>query len=321
MALRYEVIGLTLPEIRPGDDLARLIVDSARESGVGVRDGDVIVVTSKAVMKAKGILFRVDEVRPSLASRLISRVTGKDPREVELVLAASRDIVAVIPLGGVRGDLLSRITRDPDAARRLLGEIPSLLVVVTRQGLIALDGGVDYSNLPPGYAIANTVDFDEEARELRERIEGLTGRRVAVVISDTETNTSGKLGTVDVAVGSSGIKPVTPHFASPDIYGRPKFGGIDIIVDEAASAAALLMGQTSERVPVVIIRGLKYERSDEGVKDYTIDLRGISLAAIVKTLIVKLAFKLLYRGKPPKPAGAPEARSGPETPGPGPGVR
>ena len=304
-APRIEIIGLRLPrEIKPGDDLAKLIVDAASREGVGIRDGDVIVVTSKVALKALGRMFRVDEIKPSLAARMISRLTGKDAREVELVLMASRDIVAVVPFRGVEQRVLHRITRDVNEALKLFRKIPAILVVVTRQGLIALDGGVDYSNLPPGHAIANIIDFDEEARRLRLRIEELTGKRVAVVLSDTESNISGKLGTIDVAVGASGIKPVTPYFASKDIYGRPKFGGIDIVVDEAASAAALLMGQTSEGVPAVIIRGLKYERSDEGVKDYCMGVRKISLSVILKTILVRLVYKLFYK---PENTGAEEA--------------
>ena len=116
-----------------------------------------------------------------------------------------------------------------------------------------------------------------------------------MVISDTESNTSGKLGTIDVAVGASGIKPVTPHFASKEIYGRPKFGGIDITADEVASTAALLMGQVNEEIPAVIIRGLKYERSNEGVKNYCIGLRKLSLIAVLRSALVRAIFKLLYK--------------------------
>ena len=297
MAGRVEIIGLELPEVREGDDLAGLIVEAARRSASGLKDGDVVVVTSKVVLKARGLVFRLDEVKPSVAARVIARLTGKSPVEVELILRASKEIVAVIPFRGMRRDLLSRVASDPRAAEELLRKIPALLVVVTRQGLIALDGGVDYSNLPPGYAIANVADFDEEARLLREEIERLTGKQVAVVISDTESNTSGKLGTVDVAVGSSGIKPVTPYFAARDRYGRPKFGGIDIVVDEAAAAAALLMGQTAEGVPAAVIRGLKYQRSEEGVADYALGIGGISLGVLLRTLLVKLAYRVFPRGE------------------------
>lgn len=291
---RLEIVGLRLPEIKPGDDLARLIVDAAERFAGGLRDGDVIVVTSKLVLKARGLMYRLSDVKPSLAARLIARVTGKDPVEVELILRASRGVVAVADVRGLER-FLPLIASDVDAARRLLERIPSIMFVVTRQGLIAMDGGVDYSNLPPGYAIANTVDFDDEARRLRREIERLTGRRVAVVISDTETNTSGKVGTVDVAVGSSGIRPVSRGFGGRDLYGRPKFGGVDIVVDEAAAAAALIMGQTSEGIPAVVIRGLRYEVSEDGVSRYAIGFSGLSLGELLRNILVKVIYRLFWR--------------------------
>ena len=168
-----------------------MIIESARRECGRNRDRDIIVATSKLVMKARGYLVRLSDVRPSLVARLLSRLTGKNPVEVELVLRASRDLVAVVdvwPLASV----LERLSEDPVKARELVESISSLFFVVTRQGLIAMDGGVDYSNVPPGYAIANIVGFDEEARVLRDELVKRTGRRVAVVITDTETNTSEK---------------------------------------------------------------------------------------------------------------------------------
>ena len=74
------------------------------------------------------------------------------------------------------------------------------------------------------------------------------------------------------------------------------------MVDEIAAAAALLMGQTSEGVPVAIVRGLKYEDSGEHVRDYAIGLSGIPLGVIVKTLLVKAVYKLLYRRATRRPS-------------------
>ena len=287
---------LKLPEIKPGSDLAKLIVNTAKESGIGIKNGDIIVVTSKALLKALGATYRLKEVKPSLAARLIARITGKNPVEVELILRAAVDVVAVVDVKGLMGGHIDRISADKEAALKLVNEVPSLIVVTTRQGLMALDGGVDYSNLPEGHAIANTLNFDEEADKLRRKIEALTGARVAVILTDTEFNLTGKVGSVDVAVGSSGIRPVNKGFGSRDLYGRPKFGGVDIVVDELAAAAALLMGQTSEGVPAVIVRGLKYEYSDEHIQDYALGLRRIPWTVIFKTLMVKAIYKLLYRG-------------------------
>lgn len=56
--MRFEVFGLPgLPEVRPGDDLAELIVEGAARAGTGLLDGDVLVVSSKVVAKAEGRLL------------------------------------------------------------------------------------------------------------------------------------------------------------------------------------------------------------------------------------------------------------------------
>lgn len=39
------------------------------------------------------------------------------------------------------------------------------------------------------------------------------------------------------------------------------------MTDLVSAAANLLFGQTSEATPVAIVRGLRYEKSDEGVGD------------------------------------------------------
>ena len=66
-------------------------------------------------------------------------------------------------------------------------------------------------------------------------------------------------GTMDFAVGSSGIEPVSKQFGKPDLFGKPKFGGIDLTAYELTSASALLFGQTGAAIPVAIIRGFEYQ--------------------------------------------------------------
>ena len=49
-----------IPEVRPGDDLARLIGDAVERAG-GLEEGDVLVVSQKVVSKAEGRLERTDD--------------------------------------------------------------------------------------------------------------------------------------------------------------------------------------------------------------------------------------------------------------------
>jgi len=109
-------------------------------------------------------------------------------------------------------------------------------------------------------------DPDESARRIRGDIRKLTGKETAVVITDTEWKLD-KFGTVDIAIGCSGIQPISRNFGGKDLYGKPKFGGVDDLTDLVSASANLLFGQTDEATPIAIIRGLKYEKSEEGVID------------------------------------------------------
>ena len=87
MPVRLEVYGLTtIPEVREGDDVARLIVESAAREGVGLEDGDVVVVSSKILAKAEGRVVDLRTVSPSPRALEIARKSGKDPRFVEIDL-------------------------------------------------------------------------------------------------------------------------------------------------------------------------------------------------------------------------------------------
>ena len=234
--LRIEIIGIAgLPEVRPGDDLAGLIVEAARRSGAGILDGDIIVVAHKVVSKAEGRLVRLSEVVPSEFAANLARVVGKDPEEVEVILRESRAIVRY---------------------RR------GILITENRAGIVSANSGVDRSNVEEGYALLLPVDPDASARSLRDRIAGLTGKRVAVVISDTMGRPI-REGQVDVAIGAAGIAPFRDYRGLRDVFGRELRVTRIAQIDEIASAAELVMGKL-RMVPVAIVRGYPYEESDEG---------------------------------------------------------
>ena len=53
--MTVEIVPLKgMPEVRSGDDLAKLIGEALRRSGWTLADGDIVVVTQKAVSKAEG---------------------------------------------------------------------------------------------------------------------------------------------------------------------------------------------------------------------------------------------------------------------------
>ena len=256
------MIGLRLPMVNQGDDLAELIVEAAAEAGERIEDGDVIVVASKVVSRAKGYVVNPNEVKFGLRSRLLAWLTGREPWEIELIRRGG-ELVFIMPFSkATRGTGFPELFAvDPDEARRMV-ESAGDVMLMRVGGLTLLDAGMDYSNCPEGHVCLLPPDPDAEAREIADRIEELTGARVGVVISDTDFAPF-RMGSVDWAIGVSGIDPVRRSFGDLDLYGKPKFGGVDLVADELAAAAALLMGQGSEGIPVVLVRGAPVTLRDD----------------------------------------------------------
>jgi len=255
-------------EIKADTDLGKLIYLTSRREGYGVKERDVFAVTSKIVSKAEGRMYKLSDVKPSKKAKLLGKVFDKDARIVELILQNSQSIDLVIPvwkLAQKYGHVFEEYFPNRDHIAQLLRSDPYIFMANVN-GLLLTDAGLDLSNAPRGYCTLPPKDPDLSAKRIRERIKELSGKEVGVVITDTEWKFD-RLGTVDIALGSSGIEPITKKFGDKDLYGKPKYGGIDSTVDLIAAAANLLMKQTNEGIPVVIIRDLKYEVSERGVKD------------------------------------------------------
>ncbi|HEY8680031.1 MAG TPA: coenzyme F420-0:L-glutamate ligase, partial [Candidatus Dormibacteraeota bacterium] len=133
-----------------------------------------------------------------------------------------------------------------------------VIIAETRHGFICANAGVDHSNVPGGEILCLLpVDPDASAGRLRERLRELTGRTVAVIVSDT-FGRAWRIGIQNVALGVAGMPAVVDYRGRDDDFGRTMVGTVVAIADELAAAAELAMGKT-DRVPVVIIRGYRAE--------------------------------------------------------------
>lgn len=279
-----KLIGLKLPEIKPGDPLVDIIIERAREENVDIDDGDVIVITSKILSKSLGYLIELDKITPSREAIKLSRKTSLDPKIIELIFRESDDILLAIPYkklvdkGLIR---LNTISSDIDKAKEALNMYPYMFITI-RDGMLWSDSGIDLSNHPKDICSIPPRNLDDIAKKIHYEIKGKLGKYVAVVITDTEIFLHGSL---DFARGSYGILPVTRSFGELDAYGKPKFGGVDILVHEFAAASALLMKQAAEGIPVVIVKGLTYERYDGGLRDYIVEFD--MLREILKEIIIE----------------------------------
>lgn len=238
---RIEIIGLEgIPEIKPGDDLARIIVEAAERNSVKIEDGDIIVVKSKIVSKAEGRIVDLKQMNPSKRAREIAEATGKDPRLVELVLKESAEVVKA-----VKGHL----------------------IVKTRHGIVCANAGIDRSNVAGIRDIVLLLpeDPDASACRLREEIRRLTGKNVAIVITDTYGRPL-RNGQIDMAIGLCGMQPFRDYRGQPDMKGYILRVKRIAVADEVAAASELVTGNGAEGIPVAIIKGLNFEEGGEPAK-------------------------------------------------------
>ena len=296
---QLSIFGLeTIPEIKPGDDISAIILSSCEKEKIKLETNDVILITSKIVSKAENSLVDLEKIVPSRKARAIAKLTGKEPIEVEIILSQSTQISAVIPVEKVMQhypEIFYNVSSDREAALRTVHKVPSMLLTITKQGILATDAGLDYSNNPFGKASLLPSNPNSSANKIRDQLFKQSGKDVAVVITDTEIAFTNIYGSSEIAIGYSGIRPVAHRFASKDRFGREKFGGADVIVDELACAAALLGGQTSEGIPVVIVRGLEYEKvGGNGQLSFPVDAlqKGFSWT-ILATLKLRIFSKII----------------------------
>ncbi|MCS5678825.1 MAG: coenzyme F420-0:L-glutamate ligase [Acidimicrobiales bacterium] len=111
-----------LPEVRPGDDLAGMVA-AACEAAIGLRDGDVVVVTQKVVSKAEGRLVEID---PEIGHRPIVEAESVRilRRRGDLIIAETEHgfvcANAGVDLSNVEAGQAALLPEDPDrSARRI----------------------------------------------------------------------------------------------------------------------------------------------------------------------------------------------------------
>jgi coenzyme F420-0:L-glutamate ligase/coenzyme F420-1:gamma-L-glutamate ligase len=230
------------PMVQSGDDLALLIGNALSATKLSLEDGDVVVVAQKIVSLAENRLVFLDDVKVSDAAAGLAAETDKDPRLVELIL---RESAAVIR------------------------KKPGVIIARHRLGWVGANAGVDQSNIDHSKgecALLLPEDPDESAKKLRKALMEATGKILGVIVSDS-TNRPWRLGSIGTAIGSAGITVLGDHCGQPDLYGRELKATVTNQADAIAAAAVLVMGESTERVPVVVVRGLAARESGQTARD------------------------------------------------------
>jgi coenzyme F420-0:L-glutamate ligase / coenzyme F420-1:gamma-L-glutamate ligase len=241
---RIELVALKgVPLVHADDDLAGIILDALAHTGLTLEARDILVVAQKIVSKSEGRVVRLDTVEPSQRAMEIAPVIEKDPRLVEVILRESREVL-----------------------RMRAG----IIIVEDVRGLILANAGVDASNVnadrDDGSVLLLPADPDVSAAKLRAELKARTRHDIGIIINDS-IGRAWRNGTIGTAIGVSGLPALLDLRGTPDLFGR-ELRTTDLgLADEIAAAASLLMGQASEGQPVILVRGVPYQRRDGSARE------------------------------------------------------
>ncbi|MCY4427256.1 MAG: coenzyme F420-0:L-glutamate ligase [Halieaceae bacterium] len=241
MSRALQLLGLAdFPLVEPGQNLAELLLQSLRHNRVALEPGDIVVVAQKIVSKSENRYVRLADVKPGAEALELARRAGKDPRQVELILRESRQVLRVHP---------------------------GVIIVEHRLGYVHANAGIDKSNIPSSeedpLVLLLPVDPDASARLLQRALMDEFKAPLAVIVNDS-AGRAWRNGTIGMAIGCAGILPLSDQIGDLDLFGRELQVTQVAVADELAAAASLVMGQANEACPVVLVRGADWQPADCG---------------------------------------------------------
>jgi coenzyme F420-0:L-glutamate ligase/coenzyme F420-1:gamma-L-glutamate ligase len=223
-----------IPLIKQGDDIALILSEQTE-----LREHDIVVISSTIVSKAEGRIVSLGSVKPTQRAKNIAKRNDNDPGFVQAVLDESMEILLESPF----------------------------LLVLTRNGSICVNAGIDHSNVEGEKNILLLPeDPDKSARKLKESILKYTSKKVSVIITDTNGRAF-RIGQTGAAIGIAGIKVTRDWRGTQDLFGRVIEVKNEAVVDEIAGFANILMGEGNGGMPIVIIRGLDMYHESYGIRE------------------------------------------------------
>ncbi len=226
----------TIPLIRPGDDVANILLATLLASKIKLESGDILVITQKIISKAEGRLVNLATVMPSKEAANLAAKSGKDPRLCELLLRESRQILRILP---------------------------GTIIVEHKLGFVCANAGIDHSNVAgegdttEHWVLLLPENPDRSASEIRRKLESTGSVLIGVMIIDSHGR-AWRLGIVGACIGLSGMPGLVDMRGKPDLFGFSLRITQIAAADELAAAASLVMGQASEGTPAVHVRGFPY---------------------------------------------------------------
>ena len=234
------------PLIEPNDDLASIINKSINNNGIDIESGDVVVVAQKIISKCENRYVELKNIQPSKEATDLAKTLNRDPAFIQIIQNESKKIISTDK---------------------------NVIIVEHKLGFININAGIDRSNILQNDDVVLLLPENpsKSAKDLQSAISANFQRDIALIVTDSMTRPF-RSGVSNFALASANIPSLIDLKGDSDIYGNILQSTEIAIADELAAAAGLLMGQGSEKQPVVIIKGFdKKNYSTNDAFDLVVD--------------------------------------------------
>jgi len=228
-----KLVAVKTDVIKEGDDIVKVTLESLNRQNLCLKDQDILALSSKILAYSEGCVLDLSGVKPSREAEELAHDSLLQPEMAELVLHEADKI-----FGGMSGAVLT-----------------------LTKGILTANAGIDRKNAPPGSVILWTRDAERSVRIFREEIVRRTGKKIAALVVDSGLMPL-RLGTCGLALAGAGFKPIADFRGRKDIFGKTVMMTLHAVANNLASAAHLLMSESSERTPLVLIEGAPVEYAE-----------------------------------------------------------
>ena len=218
---------LAAPVQQAAFDLLSVLGAALAAAPAGLRDGDVLAVSSKYAAISEGRVLRLAEVVVTERAAALARRYHMQPAMAQLVL---------------------------QEAEHLFGGIEAGFLLTAKAGILSSNAGLDRSNIPAGQVVLFPAQPYATAARIRAGLRERQGVDLGVVLTDSWL-VPGRLGTSGVALATAGFRPVQDERGKRDLFGNPMTVTQRGLADTISSAAQLVMGERDEATPLALVRG------------------------------------------------------------------
>jgi coenzyme F420-0:L-glutamate ligase len=211
--------------IKPKDDLINVLLESVQKENLKFEDRDILAIASKALAAADGRFVQLKKILPSKKVRKLAKKYSLAPEFVELILKESDEVYA--------------------------GVYKAILTL--KNHILTVNAGIDQKNAPKGYVALWPLNSQSRANQIRNKIQQHVGKKIGVLIIDSQVAPL-RMGTRGIALAASGFKSVNDLRGRKDLYGKKLCITRHAVADDLASIAHLMMGESDENIPAVVIR-------------------------------------------------------------------